>query len=273
MIQQGWLFSESISYYRDRVISWYSRLSLVGNFSRMKVLLMNETSRMKRHIPNTLTSLNLFTGCIGVVFVFQGSFDIAFYTLIICGVFDFLDGTAARLLNVRSSIGKELDSLADMVSFGLLPGAVVYMMLRYESSSAYLPYLGFLITVFSALRLAKFNIDDRQTTDFIGVNTPMNSFLVISLSSIWMAFREVFPWEWFLVVFTLISSYLLVSEIRLFSAKLTDTSWVNNKYKYIFLGVSLLLLLLLREFGIPLVFVAYLAFSWLHFNRSPNDAR
>src|SRR5690606_40156324 len=119
---------------------------------------------MKKYIPNSITSLNLFSGCIGIVMAMNGEFLYAFYCVLASGIFDFFDGMSARLLNVKSLIGKELDSLADVISFGLLPGTIVFSLLQQSTSSSYLSYFGFLITIFSALRLAKFNIDERQTT-------------------------------------------------------------------------------------------------------------
>ena len=137
---------------------------------------------LKKHIPNAITCANLFSGCIGIVFAFKGEQEVAAYFVLLSGLFDFFDGMVARLLNVKSEIGKQLDSLADMVSFGFLPGVVMFQLLMLSDySSAYLPYLGFLITVFSALRLAKFNIDERQTEDFIGLNTPKNTLFIVSL--------------------------------------------------------------------------------------------
>src|SRR5690606_30336669 len=122
---------------------------------------------MKRHIPNFITCLNLFSGCVGITFAFAGQLDVAAYCVLASGVFDFFDGLAARALHVKSPTGKELDSLADVVSFGFLPGAVLYHMLGVAwPDNAYIPYVAFLVTVFSTLRLAKFNIDDRQSTDF-----------------------------------------------------------------------------------------------------------
>lgn len=220
---------------------------------------------MKRHIPNTLTTLNLFSGCIAAIFAFQGEFTIVLYCLIACGVFDFLDGAAARLLNVKSKIGKELDSLADMVSFGFVPGTTVFMLLKESTSSEPVPYVAFLITVFSALRLAKFNVDDRQTSEFIGVNTPMNSFLVISLPFIAQSYPEIILNLYFLLGFVLLTSYMLVSEIRLFSMKLTDTSWQTNKFKYSFVLISLVLLLWIQFLALPFIFLGYIVFSVLHF--------
>ena len=139
---------------------------------------------MKKHIPNTITSMNLFSGSIAIVMAFEGAFIWVVFWVILAAIFDFFDGMAARLLNAYSEIGKELDSLADVVSFGVAPSVAVFILLRDyilfpESLSIiqpYVPYLAFIIAVFSALRLAKFNIDERQTSSFIGLPTPANAY-------------------------------------------------------------------------------------------------
>src|SRR5690606_1174775 len=136
---------------------------------------------MKKYIPNPITALKLFAGWIGTVMVLNQEYMLAFYCVLASGIFDFFDGMSARALHVKSLIGKELDSLADVISFGFLPGAIIFTLLKDTSSSAYLPYLVFMITVFSALRSAKFNIDTRLSADCIGVNTPMNTFFVVAL--------------------------------------------------------------------------------------------
>lgn len=224
---------------------------------------------IKKHIPNALTCANLFSGCIGIVFAFKGNFEITAYCVLLSGIFDFFDGFAARLLKVKSTIGKELDSLADMVSFGFLPGVVMFQLLKDSNSvgsySEYLPYLGFLITVFSALRLAKFNIDTRQTEDFIGLNTPMNTFLIISLPFMEQDYPGLIGSAGLLVALALLMSWLLVSEIRLFSMKFSSLSWAQNKMKFIFLLLSALLLLLLQFAAVPLILLIYIGFSLLHF--------
>ena len=142
---------------------------------------------MKKHIPNFITCLNLFSGCVGVYLAFQGNFQGAFIAVIVSAVFDFFDGFAARLLKAYSPMGKELDSLADMVSFGVLPGAMVFSLLSKTGISEWLPYVAFVIPVFSGLRLAKFNIDERQTSSFIGLPTPANAIfwggLILSFES------------------------------------------------------------------------------------------
>lgn len=222
---------------------------------------------MKKYIPNTITCLNLFSGCIGVLFVLKGEFNLALYCVLASGVFDFFDGMVARLLHVKSLIGKELDSLADVVSFGFLPGTIMFMLLQQATTNGYIPYLGFLITVFSALRLAKFNIDERQTSDFIGVNTPMNTFLIVSLPFLAVQYPVLIENVYFLLGLTLVSSLLLVSELRLFSMKLNSLSWGDNKFKYLFLIISFLIILLLKVSAIPLVFVLYILFSLLHFGK------
>ena len=199
---------------------------------------------IKKQIPNLLTCANLFSGCIGIVYAFNGDLKMVAFFVIISGIFDFFDGFAARLLHVKSDIGKELDSLADVISFGFLPGVIMFQLLKINSPTDILPYAGFIITVFSALRLAKFNIDTRQTEDFIGLNTPMNTFFIISLP------------------------YLLVSELKLFSMKINNLKWEPNKYKFIFLIISLVLLAFLKFAALPIILILYILFSQIHFKYS-----
>lgn len=226
---------------------------------------------MKKHIPNSITCLNLFSGCLAVLFVLKGDYTNAFYCVLASGIFDFFDGMVARLLGVQSPIGKELDSLADVVSFGFVPGVIIYSLLTQVGVHLYLPYLGFLITIFSALRLAKFNLDERQTTDFIGVNTPMNTFLVVSLPFLAEQYPSFILNAYFLIALTVISSLLLVSEMRLFSMKLSSLNWRDNKFKYVFLLLSFVVVMLYQIASIPLVFVMYLLFSQLHFRLTPTE--
>jgi len=221
---------------------------------------------MKRHIPNAITCANLFSGCIGIVFAFKGDLQTAAYFVILSGIFDFFDGMVARALNVKSAIGKDLDSLADMVSFGFLPGVIMFQLLKgSDYPSAYLPYLGFIITVFSALRLAKFNNDARQTEDFIGLNTPMNTLFICSLPFIAKDYPEVIGSTILLISTVAISSYLLISEIKIFSLKFSNLSWAKNKIKFIFLILSALLIGFLQFAAIPFVLILYIALSVLHF--------
>lgn len=228
---------------------------------------------MKRHIPNAITCANLLSGCIGIVFAFKGELQLAAYFVIVSGIFDFFDGMVARLLHVKSAIGKDLDSLADMVSFGFLPGVIMFSLLKVSDySSEYLPYIGFMITIFSALRLAKFNNDERQTEDFIGLNTPMNTLFICSLPYIAVHYPTIVGSTILLVAITVISSFLLISEIRIFSLKFSNLSWAKNKIKFIFLILSAALIAALQFAAIPFVLVLYIAASLFHFKASPADA-
>jgi CDP-diacylglycerol--serine O-phosphatidyltransferase len=221
---------------------------------------------IKRHIPNTLTCANLLSGCIGIVYAFNGDLKTVAFFVIISGVFDFFDGFAARLLHVKSDIGKELDSLADVISFGLLPGVIMYQLLL-NSQAGMLAYAGFLIPVFSALRLAKFNIDTRQTEEFIGLNTPMNTFFIISLPYL-LEYSNLLANTYVLLAIILLTSYLLVSEIKFFSMKMNQLSWTVNKYKFIFLILSIVLVGFLKFVALPIVLILYILFSQLHFKYS-----
>ncbi|HMI02326.1 MAG TPA: CDP-diacylglycerol--serine O-phosphatidyltransferase [Pedobacter sp.] len=225
---------------------------------------------VKKHIPNAITCANLFSGCIGIVYAFNGHLETAAYFVLLSGIFDFFDGLAARALHVKSEIGKELDSLADMVSFGFLPGVVMFQLLKQSDyTSEYLPYLGFIITVFSALRLAKFNIDTRQTDDFIGLNTPMNTLFVVSLPFIQRDYPALISSTILLLALIAILSALLVSEIRIFSLKFSSVSWKLNKLKYIFLILSALLIPFLKFAAVPFILVLYIALSIVHFKQNP----
>ena len=229
---------------------------------------------MKKHLPNAITCANLLSGCIGIVFAFKGNLETAAYFVIFSGIFDFFDGMVARLLNVKSAIGKDLDSLADMVSFGFLPGVIMFHLLKASDySSEYLPYLGFIITVFSALRLAKFNNDTRQTEDFIGLNTPMNTLFICSLPFIAHDYPQIISSSMLLIAITAITSFLLVSEIKIFSLKFSNLSWEKNKIKFIFLILSAILIAFLKFAAIPFVLVLYIALSFLHFKGATADQK
>jgi len=228
----------------------------------------------KKNLPNAITCANLFSGCIGIVFAFKGHLETTAYFVILSGIFDFFDGMVARLLNVKSAIGKDLDSLADMVSFGFLPGVIIFHLLKASDySSEYLPYLGFIITVFSALRLAKFNNDSRQTEDFIGLNTPMNTLFICSLPFIAHDYPQIISSSILLIAITATTSFLLVSEIKIFSLKFSNLSWAKNKIKFIFLMLSAILIAFLQFAAIPFVLVLYIALSFLHFKGATPDQR
>jgi CDP-diacylglycerol--serine O-phosphatidyltransferase len=211
-----------------------------------------------KHLPNGITCLNLFSGCCGVWLAFNGNFVGATVAILLSAFFDFMDGMVARLVNAYSEMGKELDSLADVVSFGLVPGAMIFSMLSADYLHNY-TFLAFLIPVFSALRLAKFNIDTRQTTSFIGLPTPANAIfwggVAVSYSA-WFSENHIA-----LVGLTMLFSYLLVSEIPMFSLKFTSFKWKENKLQFIFLGVCVLLIIFLRVDAIAPIILWYIVLS------------
>ena len=223
---------------------------------------------MKKHIPNFITSLNLFSGCIAAMLAFQGNLEHAAYFVLIAAVFDFMDGLAARALKAYSEIGKQLDSLADMVSFGFVPGVFIYKMLLNNLNANGLPeilaYAGFIITVFSALRLAKFNIDTRQTENFIGLATPANTLFFIGIPFVLGIPSEALSLlnnPIILLILTLGFSYLLVSEIPLFSLKFKSLALNPNLHRYLLLILSLILIIFFKFAAIPMIIVIYLILS------------
>jgi CDP-diacylglycerol--serine O-phosphatidyltransferase len=214
---------------------------------------------MKKHIPNFITCLNLFSGCVGIYFAFTGEYQWAFLCILLSSVFDFLDGFAARMLKAYSPMGKELDSLADAISFGLLPGAMVFYVLSQAEIHTLVPFTGFLIPVFSALRLAKFNIDERQTSSFIGLPVPANAIFWGGLIYSHSLFLVSQPW--ITIGLTVVFSLLLVSELPMFSLKMKNLSWKDNKVQYCFLAVCALLLILFRPDAFAPIITAYILFS------------
>ncbi len=218
------------------------------------------------NFPNALTCANLFSGCIGIVLCFNGDLKTAAYFVILSGIFDFFDGMAARALKIKGNIGKELDSLADVVSFGFLPGVIMFHLFKSSNTEfEYLPYFGFLITIFSALRLAKFNVDERQTVDFIGLNTPMNTLFICSLPYVATYHPEIVG-NWIVLVgITALTSYLLISEIRIFSMKFNNLSWEENKIKFIFLLLAAGLFIWQQFVAVPLILLLYIGLSFVYF--------
>jgi CDP-diacylglycerol--serine O-phosphatidyltransferase len=186
----------------------------------------------------------------------------AAYFVWIAGVFDFFDGFAARILKVSSPIGKELDSLADMVSFGLLPSVVMYKLLLAAGVTGYLPYAAFSIAIFSALRLAIFNIDETQRDSFRGVPTPANALFITALPLLTTeGLVSTLQIPWVLLAIVAVSSYLLVSSIELFALKFKDFTWQQNKIRFTFLILSVLLLAALQIVAIPVIILLYIALS------------
>lgn len=227
--------------------------------------------QLKKHIPNTITCCNLLSGCVSAMFAFEGMYLPAFVCIIVGAVFDFFDGLTARALKVSSPIGKELDSLADVITFGLAPAVMVFSWLREcadanlcISAASIVPFSAFLLVAFSALRLAKFNVDERQTSSFIGLPTPANALfwgaLVLGSHDAIVAH----PYGWALVIaLVMLFSWLLVAEIPMFSLKFKSLAWKAYRTAYIFLIVSLVLLILLGLNGLSAVIGWYIILSIL----------
>ena len=218
---------------------------------------------LKKHIPNTITCCNLISGCIATYFAFQGDYRTALLFIIIGAVFDFFDGMVARLLHVSSPIGKELDSLADDITFGFAPSAIVFSYLSALTANSQWPiaFLAFIMAAFSALRLAKFNLDERQALGFIGLPTPANALfwgaLIGGLHGNQLYFEGM---EWCIIVGIFISSYLLISEIPMFALKFKTWGWKGNEIKYIFL-LTCIPMLFMGIFGLAAIIAWYVILS------------
>jgi CDP-diacylglycerol--serine O-phosphatidyltransferase len=231
---------------------------------------------MKQHIPNAVTCLNLFSGCLGIVFAFNGELHLATYAILIAAVLDFLDGMLARWLKAYSELGKQLDSLADMVSFGVLPSVIIYQIFLLSPQTApyssWLNYSAFLIAVFSGLRLAKFNIDTRQSENFIGLPTPANSLLIASFPIMIQNnnsfFMNYIMNPYFLFIFSLGMGLLLVSEIPLISLKFKSLKLNENFLRYTLIGSSLILLLIFQFAAIPIIIGLYFLISFIQFRKT-----
>ena len=240
---------------------------------------------MKKHLPNALTCLNLLCGCLALSCIFSGSLVTAAVFVAVAAVADFFDGFVARALRVSSPIGKDLDSLADMVSFGVVPGAVMYRLMLETLSAgqqglqfmvgvgvgvgnwlvSVVIYFPFLISIFSALRLAKFNNDTRQTNSFIGLPTPACTLVVASLPLI-LAYDDfglsrIILNPWLLLGLTVLLSGLLVAELPLFALKFKNLRWRGNRRRFIFVGLALALVGWLRAAGVPLAVLLYVLLS------------
>lgn len=220
---------------------------------------------MKRHIPNTITCCNLISGCIATYWALCGVWDTALLFIIIGAVFDFFDGMSARLLGVSSPIGKELDSLADDITFGFAPSAIIFDFLK--TGIAFLPwhylvYAAFIMAAFSALRLAKFNLDERQAMGFIGLPTPANALFWGALlvgAGDWLAST---PYLYYTVLAgVFVSCYLLIAEIPMFALKFKHWGWKGNEVKYVFLLTCVPLLLFLGVSGFSAIIAWYIILS------------
>ncbi|MBT8307259.1 MAG: CDP-alcohol phosphatidyltransferase family protein [Maribacter sp.] len=242
---------------------------------------------MKRHIPNLITFINLLCGSIATVFAVLNQLELAAFLVLLGIFFDFLDGFAARLLNIKSDLGLQLDSLADMVTCGLVPGIIMFQLLGMSMSGGWnldlssqatndtfwiglklspVPFIGFLITLASAYRLANFNIDENQVSSFTGLPTPANALLILSLPLILLyhsndLLNGIILNQWFLIGTTVLSAYLLNSKIELFALKFENWSFSDNSQRYIFIIVSLVLLMTMKFLAVPAIIAFYILSS------------
>ena len=262
--------------------------SLLNKYSLSLTNFMTN-SGMRKHIPNFITLINLFCGCCAVACIFYGQFIHAFVFVFIGGLADYSDGMVARWLEVNSPFGKELDSLADMVTFGVVPGAIIYMLLvislenavfDYPSSLSFLGTKGlnmlalpaFIVSTFSALRLAKFNLDVRQSEDFIGLNTPACTAFVVGLMLTfhfdYYGLRPYVANYFFLFALIPVLSYLLVSEIPMISFKFKKFKWQGNERQFILIIISIFFLVFFQGLGFSLMILSY---CLLYTSPSPRD--
>ena len=216
---------------------------------------------MKKHIPNTITLLNQFSGIVACIFAYNSRFDLALLFVLIGATLDFMDGAMARLLRVSSPLGKELDSLADVITFGLVPGMIAFRLLEPLAEVwEYMPYLGFLITLFSTYRLGKFNIDERQTTSFIGLATPANAIFWLGLAYGYQSLLSAVS-PWFVLVSVVVSAYLLVCELPMFSFKFHNFGWAENRIRYMFIIGAIVLAVVFFRQSLPLIILWYILLS------------
>ena len=236
--------------------------------------------RIKKHIPNTITSLNLLSGCISIALAFEGYILFAVYMIFLAAVFDFLDGMTARLLNAYSIVGKELDSLADVVSFGVAPSVIVFHLMKISLfKTVHLPpienltiteilflLIPFFIAILSGVRLAKFNVDERQTENFIGLAVPANAIFFVSLYLVSVITTNdllltVLKNKYVLSVLVILFSLLLVAEFPMFSLKFKNLGFQGNEIRYIFIVLSAILLISLHTIAIPIIIILYILLS------------
>ncbi|NOR28995.1 MAG: phosphatidylserine synthase [Lutibacter sp.] len=242
----------------------------------------------KKHLPNLITLLNLLSGTIAVYFAVKEQLVLAAFFVFLGVFFDFFDGLAARLLNVQGELGKQLDSLADVVTSGVVPGIVLFQLIskvltkgswdlknviniktpmwEHFNSTFFIAIIGLIVTLAAAYRLAKFNIDERQTSSFIGLPTPAAALVVLSLPLILaysnnQFFINLIENVWFLIGLAMLLSYLMNAEIPLFSLKFKDYTWKNNKVKFSYILITVALCVFLQFIAIPIVIIVYVLLS------------
>ena len=224
-------------------------------------------------IPNMLTLGNLICGSSAVVaLLMHADFELAFWLVVASAVFDFFDGFAARLLKSVSAIGVELDSLADMVSFGLVPSVAMFCLWDVAPSSdlpSWMRYLTLTIVAFSALRLAKFNIDDTQTTEFCGLPTPANGLFCLSLAMLMAAGSISLP-QWAILTISIGMAYMLISPIRMFALKFKGFGWQGNEIRYSFIALCVALIAAFTRYAVPAIILLYIIISAIRWTVNLN---
>jgi CDP-diacylglycerol--serine O-phosphatidyltransferase len=236
---------------------------------------------MKKHFPNLITLLNLLAGCLAIVAIARGELIQASWWIIFAAFFDLLDGLVARLLEATSEIGKQLDSLADVVSFGVAPGFILYTLIGNALTAnisspdliEILPYTGFLIPLFGALRLARFNLDPGQQYDFKGLPIPVTALFILSIPIIINCQLVVIPWlnsffnsPWVLIGLAILLSALMVSPLRLFSLKFRSIQWKHNRGRVILIAAALILFFSIRFASVPFIILLYIILSQFNLN-------
>jgi CDP-diacylglycerol--serine O-phosphatidyltransferase len=222
--------------------------------------------KLTAQVPNLLTLCNLLSGVLGIIWVLEGQVVYGAYFVLISAGFDFFDGFAARLLKVQSSLGKELDSLADVVSFGVLPGILLYALTKAHTEYLWLPYFTLVVPLLSAYRLAKFNLDTRQTDRFIGLPTPANALFLSTLPYLVLQWPSLATWIYspaVLIGIAWVFSLMLVAELPLIALKFKDFTFAGNKFRYFLLLFSTASFAVFQLAGIPLIILAYLVLSFL----------
>jgi CDP-diacylglycerol--serine O-phosphatidyltransferase len=220
--------------------------------------------KIKSHIPNAITLINLLVGVIGIIFVLRGDLLSGAYFILLSAFFDFIDGFAARALGVQGELGKQLDSLADVVSFGVLPGIILFTMTKGNSDSDITPYFTLIVPMISAYRLAKFNLDTRQSDQFIGLPTPANALLISTLPHLaleWPILGDFIQTPILLIMIAWFSSFLLIAEIPLIALKFKTFDFSKNIFRYILIAIALSLFIWLGLAGIPLIILVYIGLS------------
>lgn len=232
---------------------------------------------MQQYLPNFLTLLNLISGSVGTILALKGYLTYAAFCIWLGAFFDFFDGLVARLLKAYSPLGQQLDSLADLVTFGCLPASIIYELLSAQTASCYLPFMALFITCCAALRLARFNIDTKQNHEFTGLPVPAHGLFISTLP--WIITADEYAWltsfltqPHTLIGLVILTSYLLIAPIQLMAFKFATYAWYPNRYKYGFLLTATLLVLLLRAEGLALSIVLYVLVSITSRLKKTNSA-